>query len=192
MADIGEVESAVAAVRQAGATDLALLHCVSRYPAAPAECNLRAIPTLAEEFEVPVGFSDHTVGISTSLAAVALGASIVEKHLTLDRSLAGPDHASSSLPQEFATMVREIRSIESALGDGVKMCTDGEREIARVARKSLLAARDLATGTVLESSDFLSSRPGTGLPPTAKPRLVGLRLVVDLPAGAPFSEACFE
>ncbi len=120
MADMAEVEAAVAAIRASGAPPLALLHCVSAYPADPADCNLRAMGALERAFRVPVGWSDHTTGIDVAIAAVALGAAIIEKHFTTDRALPGPDHAASLEPGELAALMTAVRRVESALGAGVK------------------------------------------------------------------------
>lgn len=130
MATMEEVGKAVEAVRIAECTDLILLHCVSAYPADPADVNLRAMATLAESFGVPVGYSDHTLGIEVALAAVAMGACILEKHFTLDRSLPGPDHRISAEPAELATLVASARKVEAALGNGVKRPSLSEADTA--------------------------------------------------------------
>jgi N,N'-diacetyllegionaminate synthase len=166
MSTLREVRDAVDAVRETAPVPLALLHCVSSYPADPADANLRAMATLAAAFEVPVGYSDHTAGIETALAAVALGACVVEKHLTLDRALPGPDHAASLEPDAFARMVEGIRTVERALGDGIKRPRPSEADAASVARRSLVITRDLEAGTVLDGSHVAIRRPGTGIPPS--------------------------
>ncbi len=183
MACLGEVEGAVRAIRDAGNDDLILLHCVSRYPADPAEANLRAMQTMRAAFGAPVGYSDHTPGIEVPLAAVALGACVIEKHFTLDRSLPGPDHRASLLPDELEAMVRGIRTVEAALGHGRKEPAPGEAETARVARRSLVAAQDIPTGTVLTAAHIALKRPGTGLPPGMRPYLIGRTARMDIPAG---------
>lgn len=183
MATLAEVEAAVDAVAEGGDPGLVLLHCVSNYPADPADVNLRAMDTLAAAFGVPVGYSDHTEGAAVSLAAVARGACVIEKHFTLDRSLPGPDHQASLEPDELAALVREIRTVERALGDGRKKPTAAEADTARVARKSLVAARDLAAGAVLASADLAVSRPGTGLAPAMREAVVGRTLRSALEAG---------
>ncbi len=149
MATENEVEAAVAAI--GAQASLVLLHCVSAYPAPVEEVNLRAIRTLRERFGVPVGYSDHSLELEPGLGAVALGAVVVERHLTLDRSARGPDHAMSSLPEEFATYVASIRRLEAAMGEGKKVPAPSELDTARAARKSLFAARDVEEGHVLES-----------------------------------------
>jgi N,N'-diacetyllegionaminate synthase len=186
MSSLGEVEAAVRGIRTAGNTAFALLHCVSDYPANPAEANLRAMHTLAAAFGVPVGFSDHTPGNEVALAAVALGACVIEKHFTLDRSLPGPDHQASLEPGELGSLVRGIRTVEAALGHGAKEATAGERDTAAAARKSLVAACDIAAGTVLTEAHIATMRPGTGLPPAFRPYLLGRTTRVSIPAGAVF------
>ncbi len=183
MATIDEVAAAVEAVRAAGCEQLALLHCVSNYPADPADANLRAMATLAEAFDVPVGFSDHTEGDEVALAAVAMGACILEKHFTLDRTLEGPDHRASIEPDALAAMVRRIRRVESALGDGTKAPATTEANTAAVARRSLVFARDLPAGHVLSAGDLAVRRPGTGLAPNRLGEVVGRRLAGAVRAG---------
>lgn len=184
MACLAEVEAAVRVIEDAGNRNFALLHCVSCYPAPAAEANLRAMQTLTQAFGVPVGFSDHTLGIEVSLAAVALGARIIEKHFTLDRDLPGPDHRASLVPAELRAMVRGIRAVESALGDGRKRPSAAELAVADVARRSLVAARDIRRGEVVRDADVAILRPGTGLPPSRKPDVLGRAAKVDIPAGA--------
>jgi N,N'-diacetyllegionaminate synthase len=182
MTTMEEVEGAVATIRDAGDPPLVLLHCLSAYPAPPGEVNLRAMDSLAARFGCPVGFSDHTLGIEIALAAVARGASIVEKHLTLDTSLPGPDHRASLAPPEFTAMVKGIRAVESALGDGVKRAMPSEIDTRRVARKSLVAARPLEAGHRITATDVRSKRPGTGISPTELPHILGLPLKRDVAA----------
>ncbi len=184
MATLDEVRAAVAAI---GDVPLALLQCVSNYPAQPADTNLRAMKTMGDEFGVVVGYSDHTLGNEIALAAVALGASIVEKHLTLDRTLPGPDHAASSEPAEFASLVRGIRAVESALGDGIKRPAASEANVASVVRRSLVAARDFAAGETLDADGISALRPGGGLPPSAREQLLGRRARQPITAGTVFS-----
>jgi len=183
MATLDEVRWAIDRLRLGGATKLALLHCVSCYPADPADMNLRAMDTLAATFDLPVGLSDHTLGLPIALAAVARGASLLEKHFTLDRAAPGPDHAASLEPDELTRLVREVRQIESAMGDGQKRPIPAEEATRRAARRSLVAARDLEAGTVLTADMLIARRPGTGLPPTALDEVLGARLNVRLDAG---------
>ncbi|MBV9499257.1 MAG: N-acetylneuraminate synthase, partial [Acidobacteriaceae bacterium] len=142
MSDLQEVANAVEVLHAAANRELVLLHCVSNYPAAPACVNLRVMKTLEERFGVPVGYSDHTEGTAIALAAAAMGACVIEKHFTLDRTLPGPDHRASIEPLELAAMVRSVRDVEAALGDGVKRPAAGEGNTAAVARRSLVAAHD--------------------------------------------------
>lgn len=184
MATLAEVGRAVDTIRRSGNPPLVLLHCVSAYPTAIKDVNLRAMATLGRAFGVSTGFSDHTPGLSVPLAAAALGAAVIEKHMTLDRSLPGPDHRMSLLPGEMASLVKGVREVESALGTGVKRPVAAEKEIARVARKSLVAARTLRPGETLDRSSIAILRPGTGLPPSALPAVVGRRARKTIPAGA--------
>ncbi len=189
MTTLDEVRAAVAAI---GDVPLALLQCVSNYPAQAADTNLRAMQTMRAEFGVTVGYSDHTLGNEVAFAAVALGASIVEKHLTLDRTLPGPDHAASSEAAEFAALVRGIRSIESALGDGIKRPAASEANVASVARRSLVAARDIAPGEILSPAEIDALRPAGGLPPSAQTKLLGRRTRTAIPAGTMFTLEMLE
>lgn len=184
MAYLGEVEAAVRTIAEAGPVALALLHCVSNYPADPADINLRAMDTMRAAFAVPVGYSDHVPDNEVAFAAVARGACILEKHFTLDRNLPGPDHQASLEPQELAALVRGVRAVEAALGDGRKRPAASEADTAGVARKSLVAARDLAAGSVLESNLIAVKRPGSGLPPAMLQHLLGRRTRVDIPRDA--------
>lgn len=189
MSTLAEVAAAVAALPGAS---IALLQCVSNYPANPADTNLRAMRTMETRFNVPVGYSDHTLGNEVSLAAVSLGACIIEKHLTLDRTLPGPDHRASAEPAEFAALVRGIRIVESALGDGLKVPAPDEAPIAELARKSLAAALDIAAGTILSPGMIAAMRPGTGLPPTLHGQVVGKKARQPIPAGTLFTLEMLE
>ena len=184
MSDLDEVSAAVDAIRAAGNPELVLLHCVSNYPARVEDANLRAMETLAREFGVPAGYSDHVPGTEVSLAAAALGACVIEKHFTLDRDMPGPDHrASSSEPAEFRALVARIRRIESALGTGEKKPAASELPIAAVARRSLVAACDIPAGAVLTEDMVAIRRPGNGLPPAMRGHLIGRRARQAIPAG---------
>lgn len=183
MATLEEVMAAVRTVRDGGNERLVLLHCVSAYPADPADANLRVMTTLEKSFGVPVGFSDHTRGVAVALAAVALGACVLEKHVTLDRTLPGPDHRASLEPGELLELVRQIRVVESALGDGCKRPSGSEEAIAAVARKSLVAARTIRSGSVLTEELIAVKRPGTGLPPSMRAQVLGRQALRDIPEG---------
>jgi len=176
MSTLGEVERAIRALQDAGCRELVLLHCVTQYPTPIDQVNLRAMATLRSAFGLPVGYSDHTPGIEVAVAAAALGAVVIEKHLTLDPTAPGPDHAASSAPAEFAALVRAIRNVEAALGDGVKRPAACELPNRVVARKSLVAARDLAAGAVIAAGDLVVKRPGGGIAPRHRDRVIGLRL----------------
>jgi N-acetylneuraminate synthase len=185
MATLGEVERAVDALEGAGATRLVVLHCVSAYPSDPTESNLRAMETLRCAFGYPVGFSDHTLGSEVALAAVALGASVLEKHVTLDRTLDGPDHRVSLEPGELANLVRAVRTVEAALGNTRKRPGARELETKLVVRRRVLAARDLAAGTHLQESDVVLRRAGAGAASEELPLLLGRTLSRDLKFGDP-------
>ena len=176
MSTLGEVEEAVQVLQAAGAIQLTLLHCVTEYPAPYAEVNLRAMQTLKSAFGLPVGYSDHTSGIEIAIAAVALGAEVIEKHFTLDRSLPGPDHSASLEPVELRQMVTAIRHVEAALGTGIKAPAPCELPNISVARKSVVAARTLPAGHQLATGDLEIKRPGNGLAPKLLPALIGRTL----------------
>ncbi len=176
MSTLAEVGEAISAFEAEGNSRFSFLHCVSSYTAKPADCNLRALETLGRTFHCPVGFSDHTVGREISMAAVALGACIIEKHMTLDRAMAGPDHAASMDAVEFGRFVQEIRAVESSLGDGVKRPAAPELEIKKVVQKCLVASRDLPAGHVLAESDLARLRAAGGLSPAFLDAVRGRRL----------------
>ena len=173
MADMDDVTQAVRTIAKEGNSNVVLLQCVSNYPADPADVNLRAMNTMAAEFDLPVGYSDHTNGIEVAMAAVAMGACVIEKHFTLDRNLPGPDHKASLEPDGIADLVRGIRNVESALGHGRKEPASSEANTAAVARKSLVAATNIPAGTVISEDHIDIKRPGTGLAPVMRPQLVG-------------------
>jgi N-acetylneuraminate synthase/N,N'-diacetyllegionaminate synthase len=183
MSYLGEVDEAVRVIRDAGNDQLVLLHCVSNYPADPADANLRAMKTMATAFRVPVGYSDHTPGIEVALAAVTLGASVVEKHFTLDKGLPGPDHRASLDPQELKALVRGIRIVESALGDGIKRPAVSEEENRVVVRRSLAARSDIQEGGLLTVGLLQSLRPASGISPRFLDQVVGRRTRRSLVAG---------
>lgn len=175
MATLGEIESALAVIVSNGIPreNVTILHCTTEYPAPMGEVNLRAMLTLSAAFGTAVGYSDHTEGIEIPIAAVALGATIIEKHFTLDRSLPGPDHLASIDPAQLKAMVRAIRNIEVALGDGLKVPTASEQKNKLIARKSIVAARRIAAGEVFDESNLDTKRPGTGLSPLFWDDVVG-------------------
>jgi N-acetylneuraminate synthase/N,N'-diacetyllegionaminate synthase len=173
MSTLDEVAGAVGWIEASGDPPLTILHCVSNYPAPAKDANLRAMDTLAEAFGRPIGWSDHTLGDAVSLAAVARGATVVEKHFTLDNALAGPDHAMSMDPDGLARLIAGIRTVEASLGDGIKCPVEAEREIMTVARRSLFAARDIAAGATVVEADLIALRPGDGVSPARLGEVVG-------------------
>lgn len=187
MAYLGEVETALRTIEAAGNRDWVLLHCVSNYPAQPGDVNLRAMQTMAAAFGAPVGYSDHTLGIEVALAAVAMGACVIEKHFTLDHALPGPDHRASLEPSELARLVRGIRTVEVALGHGRKEPAASEANTAAVARRSLVAACDIPAGTLLTEAMIAIKRPGSGLPPAAREYVLGHTTRETIVAGAPIA-----
>jgi len=184
MATLAEIDDAVRAARAAGAREIALLKCTSAYPAAPAEMHLRTIPHLAGAFGLPVGLSDHTLGIAVPVAAVALGGCIVEKHLTLSRSRPGPDSAFSLEPEEFKEMVAAIRVAEAALGE-VRYELTRQEAASRVFRRSLFVVADMKAGETFTSKNVRSIRPGHGLAPKYLPEVLGKRAIADIRQGTP-------
>jgi N-acetylneuraminate synthase/N,N'-diacetyllegionaminate synthase len=187
MGDLNEVRAAVATIRAHGDPPLAVLHCVSNYPTEPADCNLAAMAALRDALDVPVGFSDHTVGLAVPLAAVALGACIIEKHLTLDRALPGPDHLVSATPDELRALVDGIRAVEAARGDGVKAPRPSELPTRELVRKSLVARVPVAAGARLEAPMLVALRPATGISPAELARVVGRRARRAIAAGEPLA-----
>jgi N,N'-diacetyllegionaminate synthase len=183
MATMDEVGAAVETLTVAGANDITLLHCTSLYPAPTDALNLRAMPAMAARFGLPVGYSDHSLGDHAAIAAVALGATVIEKHFTLDRALPGPDHKASLEPAELAAMIRKLRETAAMLGDGEKKPAPGEKETAALVRRSWHAVRDIPAGTLLTTNDLVLKRPADGLPPDECP--AGRRLAVALCADQP-------
>jgi N,N'-diacetyllegionaminate synthase len=165
MSTLSEVGRAMDTLTAAGASDVTLLHTVTEYPAPVAQINLRAMLTLQAAFHVPVGYSDHTQGFETAIAATALGAEVIEKHLTLDRALPGPDHAASHEPAEFRNLVAALRNVAAALGDGVKRPAACELKNMAIARKSLVALKPIRRGEKLTRRNVAIKRPGTGIQP---------------------------
>jgi len=183
MATLDEVGDAVAVLREHGCVDITLLHCTSLYPAPPESLNLSAIATMREHFGLPVGYSDHSLGDHATIAAVALGATMIEKHFTLDRSLPGPDHSASLEPDELTNMISRLRDVVSAIGDGVKRPTAGEVETARLVRRSWHARHAMPAGSVLREDDVVLKRPANGLAPALSPvgRTLSSACVADAP-----------
>jgi len=186
MATLEEIEEAVTAARSAGGKQIALLKCTSAYPAPAEEMNLRTIPELARRFDVPAGLSDHTMGVAVPVAAVSLGACIIEKHLTLARAAGGPDSAFSLEPAEFKAMVDAVRVAEKALGS-VHFGVSEREGSSRVFRRSLFVVRDVKVGEKFTSENVRSIRPGNGLHTRHLPEVLGKTAAVDVGHGTPLS-----
>jgi sialic acid synthase SpsE len=176
------VEEAIEAVRAGGSDQICLLQCASAYPAPPELMNLRSMATMRASFGVPVGLSDHTLGVHVSVAAVALGASIIEKHYTLDRSLPGPDHPFAIEPDELAMLVSQSRDIEAAMGDGRKRGPSAleSEEMFSKARRSLVAVHTIPAGTTIERGMLTVKRPGHGIKPRFLDAVVGRQAAIDI------------
>lgn len=182
MSSIEDVRNAVSWATEAGGPPLTLLHCVSSYPAPVEETNLLAIKTLGDAFDLPVGFSDHSTGVYLAPAAVALGAVVIEKHFTLSRRMKGPDHKASLEPAGLSEMIRGVRDVERAMGDGIKRASASEMELRRIVRRSLVAARDLNAGDKLTAGDLTVKRPGVGIAPELMEEVLGRRTARDIDA----------
>jgi sialic acid synthase SpsE len=186
MATLAEVQQAVDCIRRAGNPPLALMHCVSLYPPMPEELNLQAIPTLKAAFPgVPIGFSDHTIGVWAATAAVALGATIIEKHFTLDKTMAGPDQAVSADPAEFAALVSACQMTAKALETAGKQPSARELSMRPAFRRSVVSRRAIPAGATITEADLTLKRPGTGLVPDQLEHLLGCRAQSDIPADTP-------
>lgn len=179
MAELKEVEEAVNVLKENGAGEITLLHCTTEYPAPFESVNLRAMNTLREKFETEVGYSDHTVGFEAAVAAAVLGASVIEKHFTLNHNMEGPDHKASLEPEEFEIMVNNIRLIEKALGDGVKRPAEAEKKNIAIARKSIVAAKDIKKGEIFTEDNITVKRPGSGISPMKWFEVLGTEAVRD-------------
>lgn len=172
--------------------NITVLHCNTEYPTPMADVNLLAMCSIQKEFNIKVGYSDHTAGIEVPVAAVALGAEIIEKHFTLDRNMAGPDHKASLEPGELKAMVSAIRNIEKALGDGIKKPSTSEIKNMSIARKSLVASHNLRKGHIVELNDIAIKRPGTGISPMRIGEIIGKRLVKDILEDETMTQEHFE
>jgi pseudaminic acid synthase len=186
MATLAEIDDAVRAAKEAGNSQIALLKCTSAYPAPPEGMNLATIPHLAQAFGVPAGLSDHTLGISVPVAAVALGACIIEKHFTMSRSVPGPDSAFSLEPHEFKSMVEAVRVAEKAIGR-VSYGVDEKESQSRIFRRSLYVVANIKAGEAITERNVRSIRPANGLPPKYLPQVLGKKAARDLPKGTPLS-----
>ncbi len=180
MSDLNEIKESVTALKKTGNSKLAIMHCTTNYPTPYEESNIRAMLTLKKEFGLLTGLSDHSMGIEVPLAAVALGAKIIEKHFTLDRNMPGPDHLASLEPNELKQMVTSIRNIEKALGTGKKTPFKSEQKIAEIARKSVVASRAIPTGKIITAQDIVLKRPGTGIKPKFWDKVLGKTAKKDI------------
>lgn len=179
MCTMEDVEQAIAVLRQYGAEKITVLHCNTQYPTPYEHVNLRAMDALREKFQIPVGYSDHTKGIEIPVAAVAMGAVVIEKHFTLDRNMEGPDHKASLEPHELKQMVDSIRNVEVALGDGEKKPTLSEIPNIAVARKSIVAAKKISAGEVFTEENLTTKRPGNGISPMKWFKVLGQKAIRD-------------
>lgn len=173
MCNMQDIENAVETLRKWGAPKITILHCNTEYPTPFNDVNLKAMESIRQKFGVEVGYSDHTQGIEVPIAAVALGATVIEKHFTLDRNMEGPDHKASLEPDELNAMVSAIRNIEQAMGDGIKKVTDSEKGNMSVARKSIVAACDIRSGESFTENNLTVKRPGTGISPMRWEEVIG-------------------
>ncbi|HPL53813.1 MAG TPA: N-acetylneuraminate synthase [Bacillota bacterium] len=179
MCTMHEVEAAIDVLNTNGSGDISLLHCTSEYPAPYADVNLNAMLTMRDKFHLPIGYSDHTAGIEISIAAAALGASIIEKHFTLDKYMEGPDHKASLEPNELAHMIQAIRNIELAMGNGEKKPAASELKNIAAARKSIIAGRRIRKGEIFTEDNLAIKRPGTGINPMRWFEVIGQKAVKD-------------
>ena len=181
MATLGEIEEAIMVLEEAGTSreKIIILHCTTEYPAPLDEVNLKAMTTIGQAFKIRTGYSDHTSGIEISLAAVAMGAAVIEKHFTLDRNMKGPDHKASIEPSQFKKMVDGIRNIELAMGDGIKKPTLSEIKNKEAARKSIIASQKIKSGELFKEENLAIKRPGTGLSPMLWNKVIGSKAKRD-------------
>lgn len=175
MCEMSEIQAAIDVLRDNGCNDIKLMHCNTEYPTPYGDVNLRAMETMRRAFGIEVGYSDHTKGIEVPIAAVAMGATIIEKHFTLDRNMEGPDHKASLEPNELKQMVDAIRHIELAIGDGMKKVTDSERKNMAIARKSIIAKTNISKGEVFTEGNITTKRPGNGISPMCWNDVLGMK-----------------
>ena len=179
MCTLDEVRDAIKVLKDFGTTDITLLHCTTEYPAPYDSVNLKAMLTLQNEFGYRVGYSDHTNGIEIPIAAIVMGATVIEKHFTLDKNMEGPDHKASLEPKELKQMVQSIRNVEVALGNGIKQPSDAEKKNIAIARKSIVAACNIKKGEVFTDNNLTAKRPGNGISPMSWNNLLGTKAIRD-------------
>jgi len=177
MAEMAEIEDAIKVIKSAGTNpnNITVLHCNTEYPTPMVDVNISAMNSISENFNVPVGYSDHTLGIEVPIAAVALGATVIEKHFTLDKKMEGPDHKASLDPEELKAMVSSIRNIEKAIGNGIKAPSPSEAKNKSIARKSIVASKDIKKGEILSTENLTVKRPGTGISPMRWDEIIGTK-----------------
>lgn len=180
MASLGDIEDAINAIREIHNSPLALLHCSISYPPPIEILNLKSIQTLKQAFQIPIGYSDHTMSVNIPSVAVTLGACIIEKHFTLDRTLKGPDHIFALEPDELKQMVKNIRETELALGSPMKLLTDPEKDMYKIGRRSIIAKNDIPKGKIITESDLIVKRPGYGIPPKYLNIVIGRKVQKDI------------
>ena len=178
MANLGEIENTLSIYNSKNHHNIVLLHCVSNYPCADESLNMQVLTTLRQAFQLPVGYSDHSVGNEASILAIALGAQVVEKHFTLDKKLDGPDHLASSSPEEFKSLVDAVRRAQKMLGSPIKSCQSEELQMSQVSRKSIVFAQRVESGTVLKPEHLTLKRPGTGLGSEMLEKIIGIKLAI--------------
>ena len=178
MANLGEIENTLSIYNSKNHHNIVLLHCVSNYPCADESLNMQVLTTLRQAFQLPVGYSDHSVGNEASILAIALGAQVVEKHFTLDKKLDGPDHLASSSPEEFKSLVDAVRRAQKMLGSPIKSCQSEELQMSQVSRKSIVFAQRVEAGTILKSEHLTLKRPGTGLGSEMLEKIIGIKLAI--------------
>ncbi len=175
MSSLADVDLSVYALYEGGAKDITLLHCTTNYPCPYEEVNIKAMKTLSDAFHLPVGYSDHTIGTEVAVAAVAMGAKVIEKHFTLDRNMEGPDHLASTEPKEFSQMVKQIRNIEAAMGDGIKKATSSEKTIKKVVTKRIVALTSISEGEVFSEDNICIKRNDEGEVASMWDKVIGSR-----------------
>lgn len=192
MSSLGEIEENLKIYNAFKNMDVVLLHCVSNYPCAHENLNLSVLETLKLAFDLPVGYSDHSLGSEAAILSVGLGAKVIEKHFTLDKSLAGPDHLASSTPDEFKSLAESVRKAEKILGSSVKICQEEERQMAEVSRKSIFLKNDMQKHDIIQKDDLITMRPGTGISPLNIKKILGARINRNLAQGTKLSWSHIE